>query len=103
MQSAFTIDGEEGTASGIDLAAASAWHGRLLSANKPAVVVCKVRKEGLLVSADGKKIFLQRAKGPFAPVPDEWKMPDGGRLFLGSNTSKYLVHKLILTPIKRGG
>ncbi len=101
VQSAFTIDGEEGTASGIELSAASAFRGRLLSANTPAVVVFKVRKEGLLVTADGKKIFLQRDRRPFAVVPDEWKMPDAGKLFLGSNTGKYLVHKLILTPIKR--
>jgi tetratricopeptide (TPR) repeat protein len=100
VQNAFFLD-EGGKASGLDTSARGAYQRQVLTNDKPVTVVLKVRNEGLLVTIDGERIFFERALGPFPPAPQPWRTPEPSRLFLGSQISKYVVHKLMLTPYRR--
>ena len=91
----------DGNASGLDPGGRGAYRGRVLAKDRPATIVCKIRHEGLLVSVDGRKIFFERTAGAFPHVPDEWKVPDASKLFVGSHISKFYIHKMMLTPYRR--
>jgi hypothetical protein len=100
QQSAFLLD-VDGTVSGLDLYSNDAHHGAVLTNSQPADVIVKVRKVGLQVLVDGKVIFERRSAGPFPDVSAEWKPSDAGKLFLGTQQSRYVITRLTLTPIER--
>jgi hypothetical protein len=100
-QSAFFLDANAGRNSGIDPNARTAYSGKLLETDKPVTIVCKVRREGLLVTANGNRVFFERTDAPFAAVPADWQVRDSTRLFVGAHASRYTIHKLMLTPYRR--
>ena len=99
-QTALVIDGAGGQATGFDPTGPGAYHGAVLQGG-PVTLVCKVRREGLMLTADGKRIFLERSAEAFPAVPDDWKVSDETALFVGTNSTRCLVHKMMLTPYKR--
>jgi len=101
VQSAFYLDADG--ASGIDPDGRGAFRGDVLTNDRPATLVMKIRREGLLITVDGKRIFFQRTERAFPETPAEWAVNDASRLFLGSRAGKYYIHKLMLTPYRRGG
>jgi hypothetical protein len=84
--------------SGLDLDARGVHQGRLLTNGQPATVILKVRSAGLQVTVDGAVIFETRTTDPLPSVPSEWKPTDETHLFLGSQLSRYAIHKVMLTP-----
>jgi V8-like Glu-specific endopeptidase len=100
QQSAFLLD-VDGTVSGLDLYSSDAHHGALLTNNQSADVIVKVRKVGLQVLVDGKVIFERRSTDSFPAVSADWKPSEAGKLFLGSQQSRYVITRLTLTPIER--
>ena len=66
----------------------------------PATIVCKIRHEGLLVTVDGQQVFFRRTNTALPSTPTSWKMPDESKLFLGTQMSRYHVHKFMITPYR---
>ncbi|HEV3417700.1 MAG TPA: trypsin-like peptidase domain-containing protein [Pirellulales bacterium] len=97
QQSAFLLDAGDG-ASGLDLDARGVHQGRLLTNGQPATIVLKVRSAGLQVTVNGAVIFETRTTDPLPPSPSEWKPADPTHLFLGTQLTRYAIHKLMLTP-----
>jgi hypothetical protein len=100
-QSVFYLDAERGKASGLDITSRDAHQAAVFTNGKPATVVMKVRKDGLLVSVDGKRIFLQRSTDPFPSVPEEWSVRDDNTLFLGAEGSRYRIYQAALKAFLR--
>jgi hypothetical protein len=61
----------------------------------------KVRREGLLVTIDGERVFFHRTDAPFDSAAEPWKPERDDRLFLGAELTRYRIHKLMLTPYER--
>jgi tetratricopeptide (TPR) repeat protein len=95
-QSVFLMD-IGGNSSGLTLEG-NGHRGEVFTNNRPATIHCMIRHEGLLVSVDGKRIFFERTTDPLPTNPSQWQVGDRTKLFLGSNMSKYYIHKLILKP-----
>jgi tetratricopeptide (TPR) repeat protein len=101
VQTAFFLDANAGRNSGIDPNAAGAFAGKLLEVDKPATIVLKVRREGLLATVEGNRVFFERTDTPFAEAPSDWQVRDSSKLFVGAHASRCLIHKLMLTPYRR--
>ena len=95
-QSVFLMD-IGGNTSGLT-AEGTGHRGEVFTNNRPATIHCMIRHEGLLVSVDGKRIFFERTTDPLPTSPSQWQVRDRTKLFLGSNMSRYYIHKLILKP-----
>ncbi len=95
-QTMFTVDKSD-TISGLDLDAVNAYQQNVLPIKKPVTLVFQVISAGLRVTADGKEIFRQLTKDDFPAVPTEWAPPDTGKFFIGSNGSRFIIHKIMVT------
>jgi tetratricopeptide (TPR) repeat protein len=100
VQSAFVLDAD-GKVSGIDPQTHSAHRGTVLTNDRPATVNMKVRREGLLVTVDGHRVFFERTDAAFSATPPDWQVPDETKLFIGSHFTRYHVHAIVLTPYRR--
>ena len=87
--------------SGLDIAARDSHQGAVFTNGKPATIVMKIRKEGLMVSVDGQRIFMLRSDDPFSPVPEEWSVRDDATLFIGAEASRYRVYQAALKAFER--
>jgi len=101
LQSMFHFDAERGKVSGLDLGSRDAHRGPLFTNGKPATIVMKVRKEGLLVTVDGQRIFLARSAEPFPGVPLEWSVRDDKNLFVGAEGSRYRIYQAAFKAFER--
>jgi len=109
-QFVLTIDGWRSTISGIGMIDGrwadnneTTWRGTLLKNNRPSSAVCAVRKDGVTVTVDGKKIISWRGDyGKVRNLP-EMAMSSPEVLFIGGWESVYVIHKMILTPVSGHG
>lgn len=81
---------------------ATAVYSRIFTDAKPRTVVCSVRKTGVGLTIDGKRILEWR--GDFKRLSNHpaWRIPDKGSLFVGSWTC-YRISRLDLIPITGEG
>ncbi|MCE9552991.1 MAG: trypsin-like peptidase domain-containing protein [Planctomycetes bacterium] len=100
-QSMFYFDADRAKVSGLDISARDAHQGAIFTNGKPATIVMKVRKEGLMVSVDGKRIFMQRSTDPFPGVPEEWNVRDEATLFIGAEASRYRIYQAAMKAFER--
>jgi hypothetical protein len=68
----------------------------------PSTVVCAVRRAGIVITVDKKKIVEYRGDCRKLPLDPGWTIPDGKALGIGSN-SPYHVSKIVLTPVSGQG
>jgi serine/threonine protein kinase/Leucine-rich repeat (LRR) protein len=68
---------------------------------KPSNVRVTVRKDGVTVVVDGKKILTWQGNPARFSIFGSWKVPDKKTLFVGSQ-SKYMIRKMTITPIEPG-
>jgi hypothetical protein len=81
----------------------TAVQGSVLAANKPSTVVCSVRKEGVTVTIDDRKIVDW--KGPFSRLKNfpEFQVPNPRALCIGSYGAVCVFTKVALTPVSGQG
>jgi tetratricopeptide (TPR) repeat protein len=99
-QSAFLVDAQDASASGVLGMRSGVYRGQVLEPRKPVTIVMKIRKEGLLVMAGDESVFFQKTAS-FPAVSETWDVPLDDRLFLGSNLTRFHIHKMMLTPYHR--
>lgn len=103
------IDGYGGK-SGLDLLDGKAfienettYRGQLFAEGKTSTILCEVRRAGVSVTVDGKKIIdWQGDLGRLSLFP-RWKDSQRGPLFIGSWTSPYRIHRVTLKTVSSGG
>ena len=60
---------------------------------------CSVRKKGLTVTIDGEKPIEWKVQYDQCAVYKEWEVWEKRSLFLGSYSSAFCIHEIILTPV----
>ncbi len=77
--------------------------GKLLRNGTPAAIVCSVRRDGLTLTVDGRKVIAW--KGDYARLSNipEWKVPDPKALYLGCCDSKFVVLRAVVAPLSGPG
>jgi hypothetical protein len=71
--------------------------------NKPTTIVYQVRKNGVEVRVDGRKVLAYKgdlSKGSMYP---QWAVPDKKVLFVGSHGSSHSVTKMALAAVTGRG
>ena len=76
--------------------------GEAFSKTAPSTAVCSVRRTGVVVTVDKRKIVEYRGDCRKLPMDPDWKVPDVKALAIGSN-SPYHVSKIVLTPVSGQG
>jgi len=79
------------------------YRGKLLTNDKPALVVCAVRKDGVTLTVDGKKITAFKGSFDRLSNADVLTMPNPRVLYLGCNEGRCAFSKATLTPISGQG
>jgi tetratricopeptide (TPR) repeat protein len=96
QQSAFFVDRDKLSGPNPDDRRGS-YKGELLKVDTPTTVIIKVRQAGVQVLVDNAQIFLHRGEGGFDAVGPDWDPNEAGTLFLGTNATRFNIHKLYLT------
>ncbi len=81
----------------------SLYRGVLFKHNQPSKVVCSVRKDGVKLTVDGKMILDW--KGQYSRLTNDvnWSVPDPKALYVGCWATKYVISKLVITPVSGKG
>lgn len=78
--------------------------GRLLAdVRRFYTIVCMVRKGGVHVQLDGKKVFEYQGDPGSLSVGSQWVLPAKDAIFIGSWTTSFTFSKITLTPIAGQG
>ncbi len=77
--------------------------GRQFANNKPFLLEFSVRKDGVVVSLDGKQAIRWQGSPSRLGLSDFFKVPRSKALFLGSWESSYRITRLYLTPVTGQG
>lgn len=77
--------------------------GRLLENGKRGTVEVAVRKGGVAVTVNGKKIIDWKGEPDQLSLHAKWKMPHKDALWIGAFGCVYRVHELTLTPVTGEG
>ena len=87
---------------GIEGETSTVFSGEALSKASPSTVVCSVRRTGIAVSVDGKKLL--EFKGNLKKLVHDpgFRVPDNRALGIGSNCL-YHISKILLTPVSGQG
>jgi hypothetical protein len=81
----------------------SAFRGKLLTNDKPYNVLCSVRKDGVSVSVDGKKITSFKGSSDHLSNSDVLPIPNRRALYVGCNDGRCTFSKVILTTVSGQG
>ncbi len=89
---------DRGSAAGIDgldrpLLAAS-----LLKRGRTVPLTVQVRRDGVTVTSGSPTVISKKSRTDFPKTPDDWKVRNQFRLFLGSNSTIFSIRNLTLTP-----
>ena len=79
------------------------FRGRVLTNDKPSTVLCSVRKEGVSVTIDGKKITSFKGSFNRLSNSDVLGMPNPRAMFLGCNDGRCTFSRATLTPVSGQG
>jgi len=77
--------------------------GRLLTNNKPATILCSVRKDEIAVSLDGKKLLSFKGGNERLSSHPDFPMPNRKALYVGSGIASYAISKISLLPVSGQG
>jgi hypothetical protein len=98
-RAALVIDGERGSRTWLSHDDQNAYLGSLLKSRQPTKIVIQVRDDGLkCLTAEGE-VILTAPRPSAESFPDNWEMPDVKRFCLGSELTRFVFHKVMLTPI----
>jgi hypothetical protein len=82
----------------------SGGQGRLLGdVRHPYTIVCQVRKSGVAVQLDGKKVMDYQGDAGALSVGSQWVLPSRDAPFIGSWTTSFTILKIALTPVTGQG
>jgi hypothetical protein len=106
-----TLDGWVGTTSGLGLLGGKDVNanettvkgGLVMALNRPVTIVCSVRKDGVTVSVDEKKLISYKGNLDRLSNASCLKVPNPRALFVGSNFCGYAISKLSLKPVSGQG
>ncbi len=110
--SQFTVnlDGYEGDISGITLidmqradSNPTAYRGKVFPTSKPVTLVCSVRKNGVTVTADSKKIIEWKGDPKRLSQAAWWKVRRSDVLYVGSFNARFLIRKLSVVELSGKG
>jgi len=73
-----------------------------LFADRETTVVCRVRKTGLAVLADGKSVFDWKGDLKRLTIPPTWATPNARALVLGC-CDRFVISRLTLSPVSGPG
>jgi serine/threonine protein kinase len=81
------------------------YSGKLFTYNRPAILICSVRKKSVSVTVDGKKVLTYAWKGDEARslIASQWEIPNRRILFVGAHGTSFAVHSMLLTPVTGAG
>jgi hypothetical protein len=106
FQAYVAIDDWHGTVSGIGYVDGkttkdneTAVPGKRFTNGKPSTVVVAVRKDGITVTVDGKKVTAFKGATTRLSIPPILGIPNRRALFVGATDSRYVFSKLQLTPV----
>ncbi len=71
--------------------------------NRPAEIVCRVKKGSVSVACDGEPLLDWQGDAKQLSLSDYWKTPHDDTLFLGAYDCRYRVTRVTLTPITGAG
>lgn len=81
----------------------TAVNGRLLTNDKPVILVCTVRKTEVSLTIDGKKTINFKAGYERLAIPPNLAVPNKRALFVGCGNARFAISKMILTTISGQG
>jgi hypothetical protein len=67
-----------------------------------ATIVCSVRKGGITVSIDGKKIIDYKDLARLS-LFGNWQVPNRNALFIASSSARFSIDQITLTPVGGAG
>ena len=73
--------------------------GPLLHKGEPSQVIVTVRKTGVEVSVDGRRIIDWEGSPEALSLSDYWKTPNAKHLFVGAYACRYRISRLTLVPL----
>lgn len=79
------------------------YQGKLLQKDSQATLVCSVRKTGVAMVVDGKKILDWKGDLKRLTAAQNWEVPSKISLFIGSWTTRFLIHRMLLVPVSGTG
>lgn len=81
----------------------AAYRGKILTNDKPALILCSVRKDGVTVSVDGKKVTSFKGSYDRLSNADVLGMPNVRTMYLGCNDGRCAFTRATLTTISGQG
>ena len=77
--------------------------GKHLVVKAPITIVCGIRKDGITVSIDGKKVVTYKGDNSHLTNAPTLTMPNRRALYVAAHDSAFTISKLALTPISGSG
>lgn len=77
--------------------------GPLFVQNRPAQVICSVRKTGITARVDGRTVIDWTGDPKQLSLGEYWETPHKETLFLGAYDCRYRVSRVTLTPVSGAG
>ncbi len=88
---------------GRNIGNASTVAGPVFVQNRPAQVICSVRKTGVTVRVDGRVVIDWTGEPKQLSLGEYWETPHKETLFLGAYDCRYRVSRVTLTPVSGAG
>ena len=100
------LDGASPPTSGLDMLDGkrfnlneTAYEGTVITNDKPSTIVCVVRRDGITVTCDDKKLIDWTGDPKRLSLPRQWQVGDRGSFFVATYASNYRITKIELAPI----
>jgi hypothetical protein len=78
------------------------YRGALFKNGKASTIVTSVRRDGVTITFDGKKVVSWKGEYSRLTVMSDWTIPSSQILYLGCCDSKFTITKFQLTPVGSG-
>ena len=77
--------------------------GKMFSTDRPATIVCSVRKDGITVTFDGRKLTSFKGSPSRITNADVLAMPNRRALWIGSTDCRFVISRMQLKPVSVPG
>jgi hypothetical protein len=83
----------------------NAWthSGKIFVNDKPATVICAVRKGGITVTVDGKIVIRWQGNRSSLAAVDYFRFPNAKQAYLGCGQCRYAISQITLTAVSGEG
>jgi hypothetical protein len=71
----------------------------VLKTNRPSIIICSVRKDGVTVAVDGRKLIEWKGDSSRLSVYKDLAVPNPKALFISTWDTRFVFTKLIVTPV----